>query len=100
MNRSTPEGAQLRALSPAQVEALHLLREAFGERWKVAMIVNVWMAGDGGACYFDPPTCAALNALQHHEEFDLASFDALLIAEPTGDTKMLQNGKHDPGDSS
>lgn len=59
-----------------ETEALQHVQDRFGAAWKSTLIVNVWLAADGGASYFDADTCAVLQALRSRPAFDLASYGA------------------------
>lgn len=55
----------------AEAEALHQVQITFGTAWRSALILNVWLAGDGGASYFDAGTCVVLGELRSNPAFRL-----------------------------
>lgn len=77
----------------AEAEALHQVQAIFGTAWKSALIVNVWLAGDGGASYFDAGTCAVLGALRSNPAFRL---NAVASGVPAIRPQALHTGTHRP----
>lgn len=71
----TPDAPSPFRPTPAEAAALQQLQRHFGRAWRSALILNVWLAPDRGASYFDPVTCDVLHALRHKTAFHLNAYD-------------------------
>jgi len=68
--------------TPAEAAALHQLQRQFGTAWRSALILNVWLARDRGASYFDEATCDVLHALRGKAAFHASVYAAAAKETP------------------
>lgn len=60
--------------SPLEVEALRQLAARFAGKWRSSLILNVWLASDGGRSHFPAAVCQVLQQLRRNPAFDVATF--------------------------